>query len=63
MIKWLKQIEVYIKNDNKTVYAENALNEILDALLLKPCYYTEFCTEIDDLEDLKLVKGHFKNLS
>jgi phosphoenolpyruvate phosphomutase len=58
MIQWLFHIENFIKNDIVNCYAEDALNEILEILLLKPCYYNEFCVEIDDHEDLEGVKNY-----
>ena len=62
MIQWLTYIDNFIKNKKLNCYAEDALNEILDVLLLKPCYYNEFCVEIDDHEDLEGVKSYlYKN--
>ena len=58
---WLKQIEKFIKSDKVNCYAEDALNEVLNLLLLKPCYYNEFCVEIDDHEDLEIVKNYLNN--
>ncbi|MFW9873183.1 MAG: sugar phosphate nucleotidyltransferase [Candidatus Thorarchaeota archaeon] len=58
MIKWLIHIENFVNKDILNCYAEDALNEILDTLLLKPCYYNEFCVEIDDHEDLEGVKNY-----
>ena len=60
MSKWLKHIENFINNNKLNCYAEDALNEILDDLILKPCYYNEFCVEIDDHEDLEGVKKYLK---
>jgi len=58
MIQWLTHIENFVKNNRVNCYAEDALNEILDILLLKPCFYNEFCVEIDDHEDLEGVKNY-----
>ena len=55
---WLQEIENFIDNNRVNCYAEDALNEILDTLILKPCYYDEFCVEIDDHEDLEVVKNY-----
>ena len=56
--RWLQEIENFIDNNRVNCYAEDALNEILDTLILKPCYYDEFCVEIDDHEDLEVVKNY-----
>ena len=58
MLRWLQEIEDFINNSKVNCYAEDALNEILDLLVLKPCYYDEFCVEIDDHEDLEGVKNY-----
>ena len=60
MRQWLKQIEIFVNNDKLNCYAEDALNEILDKIVLKPCFFNEFCIEIDDLEDLEKAKQYFK---
>lgn len=56
MKAWLNQIEIYINNNQVNCYAEDALNEILNDITLKPFYYAEMCMEIDDFDDLKLAK-------
>ncbi|MFX1409380.1 MAG: sugar phosphate nucleotidyltransferase [Promethearchaeota archaeon] len=58
IIDWLVEIEKFVNNNKVNCYAEDALNEILDILILKPCYYNEFCVEIDDHEDLEGVKNY-----
>ncbi|MFX1531010.1 MAG: sugar phosphate nucleotidyltransferase [Promethearchaeota archaeon] len=58
MKRWLAHIDTFIKNKKLNCYAEDALNEILDTLLLKPCYFNEFCVEIDDHEDLEGVRSY-----
>lgn len=62
MVAWLKQIEKFVNYDKVDCYAEDALNEILDHLILKPCYYDEFCVEIDDHKDLEEVKNYFNKI-
>jgi choline kinase len=62
MLRWLKQIELFVNNNKVDCYAEDALNEILDNLILKPCYYNEFCVEIDDHEDLEGVKNYLNKI-
>ena len=61
MLSWLNHIEKFVNNNKVNCYAEDALNEILDTLILKPCYYNEFCVEIDDYEDLEEVKNYINN--
>jgi len=51
-------IDNFVKKKRLNCYAEDALNEILDILLLKPCYFNEFCVEIDDHEDLEGVRSY-----
>ncbi|MFX1470817.1 MAG: sugar phosphate nucleotidyltransferase [Promethearchaeota archaeon] len=61
MARWLKELENFVEYGILNCYAEDALNEILDILILKPCYYNEFCVEIDDYEDLEGVKNYLNN--
>jgi len=56
MKAWLNQIEIYINNNQVNCYAEDALNEILNDITLKPFYYAEMSMEIDDFDDLKFAK-------
>ena len=59
---WLNQIEIFVNLDKVNCYAEDALNEILGELNLKPVYITDInCKEIDDIEDLEFVQEYFKN--
>lgn len=60
-LRWIHEIEYFISNERINCYAEDALNEILDELILKPCYYNEYCVEIDDHEDLEGVKNYLIN--
>lgn len=58
---WLNQIEKFINKNRVNCYAEDALNEILNKLILKPFYFTnQICKEIDDIKDLELIKKLFK---
>lgn len=58
---WQKQIQKYINIGLVNVYAENALNEILHSIQLKPHYYEkEFCREVDTKEDFIEVLQYFK---
>ncbi|MFX1585222.1 MAG: sugar phosphate nucleotidyltransferase [Promethearchaeota archaeon] len=57
---WLNQIEKFIKQNKVYCYAEDALNEILNELILKPIYITDIhCMEIDDFEDLEVIRKYF----
>ncbi len=59
--EWFKEIEKYVKNDQVSCYAEDALNEILDKLDLRPNYINdEKCMEIDDFEDLEVARTYYK---
>ncbi len=54
---WLDQISTFINDNKVSYYAEDALNEILNQLDLKPFYINDIsCKEIDDLEDLINIK-------
>ena len=56
---WLKEMKTFAEKDSLRVYAEIALNNLLPDLPLYPvALKDEFCTEIDDLDDLKLVKDY-----
>lgn len=52
--KWLHAMEDFVAAGKTGVYAENALNKILETTPLRPVYYKDdFCAEVDDVEDLK----------
>ena len=58
---WLNQIEKFINKNQVNCYAEDALNEILNKVILKPFYFTnQICKEIDDIKDLELIKKYLK---
>ena len=60
--KWLNQIEKFIENNQVNKYAEDALNEVLNQLNLKPLYFNELnCMEIDDFVDLNLIRALLQN--
>lgn len=51
---WMNQIEQFVSSEKIHCYAEDALNEVLDTLVLRPCFYgTEYCQELDTLDDYK----------
>ncbi len=56
---WLEEMKKFAEKGELKVYAENALNNLLGGLALHPVEYREeFCTEIDDLEDLSKVRNY-----
>ena len=59
--EWSKEIEKYVKKNQVSCYAEDALNDILDKLDLRANYINdEKCMEIDDFEDLELARTYFE---
>ena len=56
LIAWAEQVERFINAGNDKVYAENALNEILDRLDIKIFSYENYyIDEIDTPNDLERV--------
>ena len=54
---WLEKICEFCENDNRTCYAENALNEVADACNIKPYdVYQQLCMEVDTAQDLEKVQ-------
>ncbi len=57
---WLEEMERFRARGELKVYAENALNNLLPELGLKPVELEhEFCMEIDDPEDLDRARIYF----
>lgn len=57
---WLNQIDKFISQNKVNCYAEDALNEILGELILKPVYINDInCKEIDDFEDLEYIQQYY----
>ncbi|MFX1557930.1 MAG: sugar phosphate nucleotidyltransferase [Promethearchaeota archaeon] len=57
---WLNKIEKFIEQNKVNCYAEDALNEILYKIDLKPIYINDInCMEIDDFNDLERIKKYF----
>ena len=55
---WKTEINNFAKNGVTDVYAENALNKILQKVHLYPCYYSNhLCMEIDTPNDLSLAQS------
>lgn len=54
--KWLNKVIEFVNEGNVNVYAENALNEIIDYLNIHALdYKNHFIYEIDNLDDLQTV--------
>lgn len=59
--KWLDKVTDYINQDNKKVYAENALNEILNKLSIEAVKYDDYyIDEIDNEDDYHRVSNEIK---
>jgi phosphoenolpyruvate phosphomutase len=57
---WLNEIENFVKEGKTNVQAEEAFNVISSKINLKPVYFDdEFCTEIDNNDELELVRSYF----
>ena len=58
---WLKQIKTYELNNNLTIYAEDALNDILpEVSLMAVDVKSKLCSEIDTIDDLNTIKLHLR---
>ena len=56
LLKWVDRVDKFVKDGNVKVYAENALNEILDDISIYAKSYKEnYIDEIDNEEDYKRV--------
>jgi phosphoenolpyruvate phosphomutase len=60
---WLHKIEDFVMRGKVDCYAEDALNEISDDVLLGPLYFKEFCMEIDTKADLEKTRRYLKSES
>jgi len=59
---WIKEIKDFFSRGELNVYAEDALNRILPQVILKPINVDNlFCAEVDNLEDLNLVRNWVMN--
>ena len=55
---WMARIAAFVAAGNVGCYAENALNEILDDVVLIPAFYDGLiCDEVDTPDDLARVCG------
>ncbi len=57
---WLDKIEDFVRQGKVDCYAEDALNEISDDVLLGPLYFKEFCMEIDTRADLEKTRRYLQ---
>ena len=56
LLKWYENVKRFVINHNVQVYAENALNEILDSMeIYAKSYEDHYIDEIDNLEDYERV--------
>ena len=61
--KWLNKIIEFCENDNRNVYAENALNELNGAANIHALDIEDLlCAEIDNPEDLAIVSAKLKEI-
>jgi phosphoenolpyruvate phosphomutase len=59
---WMKEIESFVEDSSINVYAENALNNVLEKINLKPFEFANlFCSEVDDYDDLQNVRMFLSN--
>ena len=60
---WLNKIIYFCENNNRKVYAENALNELNGSANIKPLDVRNLlCSEIDNPEDLAVVSAKLKEV-
>lgn len=60
---WLDKIAEFCENDNRKVYAENALNELNGAANISALDVEDLlCAEIDNPEDLAAVSAKLKEI-
>ena len=61
LLAWLEKVENFINVGNDKVYAENALNEILEELKIETMSYSEdYIDEVDTEEDLIRVSNEIE---
>jgi phosphoenolpyruvate phosphomutase len=58
---WLDKIEDFVTQGKVDCYAEDALNEISDDVLVRPLYFKEFCMEIDTKADLEKTRIYIRS--
>lgn len=55
---WKKEIANFVEANNKTVYAEEALNNVADDMNIESYYFDGFCAEVDCAEDYEAAIAH-----
>jgi L-glutamine-phosphate cytidylyltransferase len=56
-LKWLQEMEKFVQEGKTSCYAEDALNNLLNSLVLSPVFFEkETAFEVDDFNDLKKAK-------
>ena len=58
-LRWLTEVDSFVRQGNVTCYAEDAFNKISDDIVLQPLYFEEFCMEIDTPGDLQRARDEF----
>lgn len=54
---WMNKICEFVESGRVTCYAEDAFNELSDAIRLKPFFYSDtFCMELDTFDDLEEIR-------
>ena len=57
LLKWLEKVKEFVNEGNVSVYAENALNTILDTLkIYTKSYKNDYIDEIDNIDDYSRVR-------
>jgi choline kinase len=63
LLKWLEKVNDFCTEGLKSVYAENALNQCTDKLMLYPLELSSrLCNEIDNETDLEYVSRRFASI-
>lgn len=61
--RWFREIEEYVENNNVNCYAEEALNDVLHQMHLLPFDVLDrLCEEIDNAEDLAVVRNKLERI-
>lgn len=60
MLVWLSEIERFCESGRRSVYAENALNNITGGIIMRPAELDgRLCSEIDNEHDLSAISSRF----
>ena len=59
---WMDEVDNFVTQGITDCYAQNAFNNVSHKINLRPLFYdTELGMDIDNQDDLKKVRAHFKN--